>query len=749
MKAAGWRSIAEWKAALVTLPDGPFFDLMRGYLGDIRTPFNKQRLVDELAGFLGRRDIQETVAAYLDATDRKVIAATYRLAEPTAAELTSFFDGDLSYAELHAVLLNLEERLVIYRIEEEGVRRLALNPILSPVLEDAAVDSAPLFPSVMANSSDVPAWDEASVDGVLLAATVSFLYRRPDLFKADHSIRKKAAEEASAVFHYGRFERSVAALRSLGAITEDEGGEGSPSVRVCEEKLDAFAALSEAERTLYLAAALCSVELGVDGRLTEGEDVKASAPTWSSGRTARERLASWARLFGAFLGDLEKERSYPRTTLSRMLDVREREQAEGKRHRWVDRGHEAATELRSGFDPSVFRRSAIRAMELARVLVRRGDDEWSVAPGFATMAAERKDAVLSLDSSFSVVAYPEIGFPEALDLARFLDVREAGQTTRFELTRESAVRGFDLGFGVEDMVDILERLSKLTVAQNVRWSLREWKERYTSVAIHRGTVLVVAEDRRYLVETEAVARLVARVLAPGVYLLAVSDESEAVRALSKAGVDIVALPPAHDSFNRAPADARFAPFPPLGQQLHAAVAPVSGNIAIPVAGPEAMSAVPASEAAEAVAESASPDAASMGASVEERLASLRSALEKKNLPKDQRDELALRIGRRVVLAPSQLVAAAVRYEKLEAKGLDYVGKVRVAEQALATGSLVEIFWRGSKGEPNRALGAPAALEKTSGEVELVLDTAPRGERIRIAVGKISLLRRIKRSIFGE
>jgi hypothetical protein len=135
--------------------------------------------------------------------------------------------------------------------------------------------------------------------------------------------------------------------------------------------------------------------------------------------------------------------------------------------------------------------------------------------------------------------------------------------------------------------------------------------------------------------------------------------------------------------------------------------------------------------------------------VEDRLAALRSALERKGLPKDQRDELALRIDRRVVLTPTQLVGAAVRYEKLEAKGLDYVGKVRVAEQAIAAGSLVEIFWRGSKGEPNRALGAPAALEKSSGEVELVLDTAPRGERIRIAVGKISLLRRIKRSIFGE
>jgi hypothetical protein len=41
-------TVADWRGALLTLGDGPFFDLMRSYLGDIRTPFNKQRLVEDL-----------------------------------------------------------------------------------------------------------------------------------------------------------------------------------------------------------------------------------------------------------------------------------------------------------------------------------------------------------------------------------------------------------------------------------------------------------------------------------------------------------------------------------------------------------------------------------------------------------------------------------------------------------------------------------------------------------------------------
>jgi hypothetical protein len=129
------------------------------------------------------------------------------------------------------------------------------------------------------------------------------------------------------------------------------------------------------------------------------------------------------------------------------------------------------------------------------------------------------------------------------------------------------------------------------------------------------------------------------------------------------------------------------------------------------------------------------------------MGSFKTVLEKKNLPKDQRDELSARIERRLIVSEAQLVGAAVRYEKLEARGLDYVGKVRVAEQALASHSLVELFWRGSKGEPNRLLGNLKALEKSGGEVKLVLDPVPEGESLSVPIGKISLLRRIKRSIF--
>jgi len=51
MKMNGYK---DWKEAMLRLPERTFFVLMRLYLGEIKTPFNKQRLVESLGGFLSK-----------------------------------------------------------------------------------------------------------------------------------------------------------------------------------------------------------------------------------------------------------------------------------------------------------------------------------------------------------------------------------------------------------------------------------------------------------------------------------------------------------------------------------------------------------------------------------------------------------------------------------------------------------------------------------------------------------------------
>jgi hypothetical protein len=125
----------------------------------------------------------------------------------------------------------------------------------------------------------------------------------------------------------------------------------------------------------------------------------------------------------------------------------------------------------------------------------------------------------------------------------------------------------------------------------------------------------------------------------------------------------------------------------------------------------------------------------------------RDMLDGMRMDKEKHDELSARIDRKLILCESQLRDAVLRYEKLEARGMDYNGKSIIAKQAIAMQSLVEATWPAKHGQ-ERALGIPKALEKSGNESVLVIK--PMGEEeaaIRIPLGKISLLRRIKRSIF--
>ncbi|GMO50432.1 MAG: hypothetical protein Ta2B_30900 [Termitinemataceae bacterium] len=138
----------QWKSTLITLPDAVFFDLMRSVLGAIRSPYNKQRLMEELASFLSKTDIQKKIAAYIGENDHKIIAAIAILCDPIEDDLIQFFSGELNYAQVKSILLNLEERFIIYRVRRDRPRidaelpasrrdnhlYLSLNPILDKVL---------------------------------------------------------------------------------------------------------------------------------------------------------------------------------------------------------------------------------------------------------------------------------------------------------------------------------------------------------------------------------------------------------------------------------------------------------------------------------------------------------------------------------------------------------------------------------------------------------------------------------------
>jgi hypothetical protein len=713
----------------MTLPDSSFFELMRSIFGNIKTPVNKQRLMEDLSAFLSRDEIRRTISLYIDETDAMVIAAVAALHTPAPGELERFFAGELGYADLQDVLLNLEERFILYRFRENGVICLALNPALEPALAPFAADQSWVFPSITAEEAAAAGASPAPalpLDDRLLAAIISFVPGEGALFKNEGGLRKKVLDTGAVLFPGLDLELITGGLLTLGLVRPD--GEGlAPD----DANLAAFQGLSPHDRRIYCAAGIYCWGAEAGGSFTGNATEDPAAGL----HVLRGRIRSLAALIRHFLEQIDPARAYPLQTLRRCWGVLE--QDEGRVH---------FEKLLEGLEKT----GLLRCFPAGYRTAGPGTAAHSI-----TAASNNAGApALAMDTPFSCIIYPGISFADALALASFAVVRETGATVRFELTRESAVRGFDRGFTAEAMIELLNRLSGNRVAELLIWTLKDWQKRCAEVSLCEGIVLSLSADRRYLAEAEPVASLILRTIVPGVYLLSAPESRDAAEALRKAGVDIFAR------YRRPePRRGRVS-----GDTAAVGGAAVSGESRYtPYPSPAVLSRYYRHGAAGirfSAVDQAVPGPGAFDAEGREALKEqFRSALNRMQLPRGERDELSARIERRLVLSEAQLSGASLRYEKLEARGLDYVGKAAIAKQAIASKSLVEVKWPHAADGLQQAFGIPLALEKWEGESVLVInpvsqaadDTSPQlpGNTIRIPLGKISLLRRIKKSIFGE
>lgn len=348
----------------------------------------------------------------------------------------------------------------------------------------------------------------------------------------------------------------------------------------------------------------------------------------------------------------------------------------------------------------------------------------------------RNGPLIAMDSGFSCILYPEIGFADALDLSAFSTVEETGTALRFTLSRDSVVRGFNRGYGAEFLWQLLDRLSGGRAPDSLKWNLNDWEKRWREVSLLEGTILTLGSDRTYLAETGPLVPVVRQTLSPGVYLLSVTA-LEAADLLRNAGVDIVAQPrwtAQGAGENRGPSgltplNAGQA-FPPLGE-----------TPAEPV--PETADKTPADKTPRKKTKKTEAERTDKAGAIKEKF---RTVLADMKITRQEQEELEARIDRRVVVSDTQLKDASVRYEKLEARSLDYVGKTGLVRQAIASGALLEITSLGK--DERKILGTPESLDKKGGEMVLTIKPREGGELVKVSLGKISLVRRIKQSIFG-
>jgi hypothetical protein len=692
MKDKIFRSVEFWKSAVMTMPDNSFFELIRSVFGKIKTPFKKQQLINDLEKFLLREDIQKTIAAYIDQNDAKVIAAAALFGEPAPGELESFFSGEFSYAQLQDIIVNLEERFIFYRFAEEKIVRLALNPVLEQILTPFTADTSSLFPAVCApgdtasENGFAPPAPKAILDDRILAALLSFVSREERFFRSEGVIRRRVLEAGKTCFNKIDLPFALGCLQILGLFYTEED-----RLVPDRKRFEEFGTLSARERGEYCAAALIVYE-----------EIKPPTPLLPP--LFRIRIREVTNFIHGFLDSLDAGQKYPDKSLTRIAEI---------------------LKAKMGI---VINGDLMNTLEKTGLLVSSLPDIKQLGVIAHNTSIKSDEPVIAVDSGFSVIVYPEINYADVINLAAFMNVLEAGAVVRFELSKDSAVRAFNNNIPADEIIELLKRLSGGRLDDSLIWNLNDWEKRHGEVSLKSGVILSLSEDRRYLTETMPLADLISETLAPGVYLLPPTAIEEAAAALSSAGIDIISRRNEKPMTLTASAPSsalanKYFP-PPAADSQH--------KLKI-----KEIASVPATDNAAALSAVPPPRSALTD--------NFHAILKKTPMGELERAELSARIDRRLVLCETQLKDASLRYEKLEARNMDYAGKQNIAKQAIAMQSPVEIVRGTGKGE--RIFGIPKALEKNGGDYVLVIAPAGGQDELHIPLGKISLLRRIKKSIF--
>ena len=329
--------------------------------------------------------------------------------------------------------------------------------------------------------------------------------------------------------------------------------------------------------------------------------------------------------------------------------------------------------------------------------------------------ADTNTRFLSINSGFTVTLLPGLPLKALLSLSLFLRVVNFDTTVEFEIDKASAIRAFDFGYTAETIRSLLEKYAAHGVPQNLRVSIEDWQQLYSSAVLYKGYVLKLDEKNSKLIEKNPkAARFIQTKLADGIYLLNIRSDEDAAAFGKEAGFDCIGKIKT-DAADRTPPS-----FPPIGSGENRFKDVRKKNACRP--------------------EKKQRD---------KLLTDLHRTLASLDLSKAQKENLSARINNKIILSTEQLGKDTVRTESAEAGGMDFLGKVRLVESAIASGDMIEVRMPKADGSAKleTILCTPLSLAKASGDAEVTVHIEATKKTATLSVGRAANIKLIKTSIF--
>ncbi|MCL2480240.1 MAG: helicase-associated domain-containing protein [Spirochaetaceae bacterium] len=681
--------IDRWKKIIISLPEHIFFDLIRNYLGDVKTPFNKHDLIEKFASFLRNEKNTDKIISLIDKQDASVLTVLDILGPVEIKTLYQFFSEKKTYYDFYLHLQNLEERMLVCTDKDAGeFPLLIISPIFKDVLKERIINPSLVIPAVDV-SDELRKGTETWYYEAILFSVLSYLFGRGQLLNLDGNFKKRIKEELTEIFPDRmstdaelKIDIMRKVLKRLNLVRQEEDV-FKPAI----ERWKEFMNISFSERQTLCIGAFFS---------------------------------SNYRLYFSLIDKFMKivysaEKGFSKNSLLKIIDL---------------------LFIKNLLPQEEWRDDIVKILTGLKYLKKEGDYYYPNPAYFSIVQEEASPAPCDdkesdhfiLQPNFDIHVSKNISFHDGVLLSFTANIKKYSDIILFTLSKESFLRALKLGYTGKELIDFFDRLAGYPVSQNVKFSMESWEKEYKSLEFSKGIVLVADDKKSNIIDNSGYfdSDLYKKLSKEkGIYLIDEKNIPAFLESFSKAGVDTVSFP---QSLVTDPAKTEEEkPQIQLFREDLLSMRQLDGfeldynKKTYPI--PE---------------------------KIDDDFSDIREKVNSSNFTNAQKEVIFDRMERKLILSPEQVRKGNARIEKIEARGLDYNGKVRIAEEiAGSSGYLAEVVENDPEGVSVRRLIKAEKVEKEGTSFYLKGSLLLDDSEVLISISKISLIRKIRTSLVAS
>lgn len=474
---------------LFQLPEKVLFIIAKQFIGKIKTPFNKQQIIEDISIFFQKKENIEGLFNQIDQKDLIILQALSLLKEAELKDIQDFIYPLLEGEECEERTYNLERRLLLYRSKEDHYKKLRPFPYFNQRLQEQFFHFSLLCPAKTSSQKEFP---EIWLNDCFLAAFINLHLDEKSVNKKDGELKKGKAKRFRLLFpEIFEDETTEIILKNLMSMLKNCSLLDPSNEEIIYSKCLELAELDTETRQDFIFSAYCAGSFSLEDFLHAFKFIKINLPLDAAFK--KEDLLRF--FYYGFTAKQRRTAEKCRQLFKKLLELR-----------FIFKN-----------DEGYYQRNPF----------------WPEKP--------KETGKLTITANFEVSLQPPLPFKDLLLLLPAFELQSFTRHPNFEINKQSFKRLCDNQIKGEEWLDLLDKHSQNTLPQNIKITVQHWLKEYRSIRVYQALLLELDNEKSFILENlPSVQMYIQKKLGQGLYIMNAQRQKEWEGELENA--DIGPLP---------------------------------------------------------------------------------------------------------------------------------------------------------------------------------------------------------------